>query len=238
MHGPKVILFDLDNTLYDFSATWTQATFPIIQDLLHGNGHSRDEAETLWPIFERINRVIFWHVDHGECPAAVGRQLRWELLGALVDVPIDFDAVYTRHLHAMMSCVPFPDAQLVIHTLSQHYQLGIVTNGPEDLITKRLEAIGLDHYFPPSARISGERAGALKPQPAIFHKALTALHSEAQDALYIGDSWDYDVIGASNAHIPCIWFNPQHRDCPDPRLIVQEIASLGDLLRSQWITVP
>ncbi|SMC02544.1 putative hydrolase of the HAD superfamily [Sulfobacillus thermosulfidooxidans DSM 9293] len=238
MSRPKAILFDLDNTLYDFTATWTQATYPLVQELIEAHHKEEIPVPELWGIFERINRVIFSHVDHGHLPGRLGRQLRWELLGAVLNIPIDPHEMNSRHLDAMMFCIPFEETSLVIPTLAQSYPLGIVTNGPEDLLNRRLTAIGLDSYFPAQCRISAERAGFFKPHPEIFQKALTALGVAPQDALYIGDSWEYDVLGAYNAHIPCLWFNPYHRPCPTPQMVLQEIHTLSDLLHSQWIPLP
>ncbi|WP_053961025.1 HAD family hydrolase [Sulfobacillus thermosulfidooxidans] len=238
MSRPKAILFDLDNTLYDFTATWTQATYPLVHDLLQTHGKQDIPLPELWGIFERINRVIFSHVDHGHLPGRLGRQLRWELLGAVLNIPLDADEMNLRHLDAMMFCVPFEDTFSVISTLAQSYPLGIVTNGPEDLLNRRLKAIGLDLYFPDQCRISAERAGFFKPHPAIFQTALSTLAVAPQDALYIGDYWEYDVLGAYNAHIPCLWFNPYHRPCPAPGIILQEIYTLSDLLHSLWIPLP
>jgi FMN phosphatase YigB (HAD superfamily) len=41
----------------------------------------------------------------------------------------------------------------------------------------------------------------------------------------VGDSWAADVVGARNARLPAIWFNPHHRPMP-PGSPVTELVSL------------
>ncbi len=228
MPALQAVLFDLDNTLYDFSQTWQQATTPLLASLFPGESHN---LEDIREEFNHINTVVFRYVDHGLIPSGAGRHMRWELLMALHGLKVSAPELNARHVEAMMQCVPFPDTPAVIAQLAERFALAIITNGPADLMDRRLESIGLGRYFPPPLRICPEVAHALKPDPAIFHEALKRLNIVAEHACYVGDSWEYDILGAHGAGLPCIWFNPEHRPCPDSSLIVAQVDSFPALLQ-------
>ena len=47
-------------------------------------------------------------------------------------------------------------------------------------------------------------AGVEKPDPAIFRAALTALDVPPDQALYVGDLYEIDVLGANAAGMPAV----------------------------------
>lgn len=224
------ILFDMDDTLYDFSATWQNGTRELLEDIMRPYAIPPDEY---WPTFERLNRVLFRHVDTGQLPGPLARVLRWELLSAIYDLDgLDVESINQRHLRTMAErCVPFPDTVETVRQLAALYRLGIITNGPGDLLAARLKTIGLDRFFPPSRRIAADQVNAYKPDPAIFRIAMRHMGLPATSVIFVGDSWDFDIQGAVTAGMPAVWFNPHGRTCPDPDSLWAEIARLSDLPR-------
>jgi len=73
--------------------------------------------------------------------------------------------------------------------------------------------------------VISEKAGVKKPNREIFHLALSELKVSAGDAVFLGDSWKNDVLGAGSAGIPAVWFNRYDEVCPEPRS-VEEVTSL------------
>ena len=47
----------------------------------------------------------------------------------------------------------------------------------------------------------------------------------------IGDSWDADILGAQNAKLPSIWFNPSQLPLPEQvlRYPVTEVTRLDEI---------
>jgi putative hydrolase of the HAD superfamily len=127
----------------------------------------------------------------------------------------------------------FPDA---VHTLARaraHGRaVGLVTNGPADVQRAKLDLLGLRAHVD-FALISGE-FGVAKPDPAIFHEALRLAGACAADALYIGDSPEFDVTGARAAGIRSVWMNrtgsPWDHAEPPPDYEVPDLTSLHPLL--------
>ena len=72
-------------------------------------------------------------------------------------------------------------------------RLGIVSNS-DGRVEQALEAAGLRDYF--DVVVDSALVGVEKPDPAIFRAALDALGVAAGEALYVGDLYEVDVLGA------------------------------------------
>lgn len=79
--------------------------------------------------------------------------------------------------------------------------LGVVSNS-DGRVETALEAAGLREYF--DVVVDSALVGAEKPNPAIFRAALDALGIEPADALYVGDLYEVDVIGARAAGMDAV----------------------------------
>lgn len=99
----------------------------------------------------------------------------------------------------------FPQVDLLIKNLSQHYQLGLLTNGAPDLQREKIKASGLESFFS-AIVISGEH-GVGKPDPAIFYRLLKELKTSPTQALMIGNSLERDIAGAHAAGIRSVWID-------------------------------
>jgi putative hydrolase of the HAD superfamily len=90
--------------------------------------------------------------------------------------------------------------------LHAKYPLTIVSNGFIEVQYKKLRSSGLEKYF--SHVVLSEEAKALKPDKRIFEHALKLNNASAEETIMIGDSYDADIVGAQNAGIHQVWFNP------------------------------
>jgi HAD superfamily hydrolase (TIGR01509 family) len=102
-------------------------------------------------------------------------------------------------------------------------RLGVVSNS-DGRVEEALEAAGLRDYF--DVVVDSTLAGVEKPDPAIFRPALERLGVRPDEALYVGDLYDVDVIGARAAGMPAVLLAPA--DTP-PREGCASIGSLGAL---------
>ncbi len=75
-------------------------------------------------------------------------------------------------------------------------RLGVVSNS-DGRVEQALVAAGLGGHF--DVIVDSKLAGVEKPDPRIFHAALDRLGVEPTAALYVGDVYEVDVIGARNA---------------------------------------
>jgi len=71
-----------------------------------------------------------------------------------------------------------------------------------------------------------------KPGPEIFQMALTQAGVAPAEALFVGDSYEFDVMGAQGAGLPVVWLgkraNPAIAPCP----VLKHIGELPDFLET------
>ena len=84
-------------------------------------------------------------------------------------------------------------------------RLGVVSNS-DGRVVQALEAAGLSDSF--DVVIDSGVVGIEKPDPRIFQAALDALGVAPQEALYVGDLFEVDVVGARAAGIEAVLLAP------------------------------
>jgi putative hydrolase of the HAD superfamily len=104
-------------------------------------------------------------------------------------------------------------------------RLGVVSNS-DGRVEEALAAAGLLGYF--DVIVDSALAGVEKPDPAIFRPALEALNVPPEDALYVGDLYEVDVLGAQAAGIPAVLLVPNDAAAPDGCATVGSLAALAD----------
>jgi HAD superfamily hydrolase (TIGR01549 family) len=148
-----------------------------------------------------------------------------------------FDAEMLRDLYMeryMAGGTLYEGVIPLLDALRGRYTLGIVSNGFTEAKQAHLRRTGLDRYF--DLMILSEDLGIHKPDPGIFQAALDAAGVTAREALFIGDSFYFDIHGAWQAGIPAIWYNPHGNEPPAdlpevrPVAVVRSIDELARLL--------
>jgi putative hydrolase of the HAD superfamily len=104
-------------------------------------------------------------------------------------------------------------------------RLGVVSNS-DGRVEEALGAAGLLGYF--DVIVDSALAGVEKPDPAIFRPALEALGVPPEEALYVGDLYEVDVLGAEAAGIPAVLLVPKDAAAPDGCATVGSLGALAD----------
>jgi putative hydrolase of the HAD superfamily len=102
-----------------------------------------------------------------------------------------------QELHLWCS-VPQDTREALQRLRAAGFRLGVVSNS-EGRVCEALEAAGLRQYF--DAVVDSGQVGIEKPDPRIFRIALAELGVEPEEAIYVGDLYDIDVLGARAAGI-------------------------------------
>jgi FMN phosphatase YigB (HAD superfamily) len=125
-------------------------------------------------------------------------------------------AVEVYSLGFVASLPPSPTAGALLERLAGAYRLGILSNWPlAATIDRYVEAAGWAPHL--SAVVVSQRVGTIKPHPAIFAAARTALGSpEPSEMLHVGDDWIADVVGAKRAGWHAAWLASRPADSPLP----------------------
>ena len=79
-----------------------------------------------------------------------------------------------------------------------------------------------------------EEFGVAKPDPEIFREALRLAGVKQEEAIFVGDSVEFDMAGARAAGIPTVWVNRDERPWtepgPPPTRQIRSLAELPQLL--------
>ena len=128
--------------------------------------------------------------------------------------------------------VPIAGAKELVASLGSRFTLGIISNGLPDVQYQKLDAVGTRSHF--SCIVLSEEFGIAKPDPRIFHHALSLVSILPDEAVYVGDSFENDVVGALDAGMQACWYNPQGNSStrPDvhPTHEVSELSMVGAVL--------
>ncbi len=239
------IIFDLGGTLLEYAgpyAAWPALETPGLQAAYA----SLQNKGVVLPPFADLRDVYFGLLP-GRWQAAVeGRQnlrlveVLYELLriccGANGIRPSWLVEAATQYEHAICSQAhPLPGAQETLAAVkAQGHRLGLLSNtmftGQAHL--HDLRRFGLDGYF--DAMLFSADANKWKPQPDPYWHLLAELGSEAETAVFIGDSPEHDVVGAHNAGLRAILIRSSQRfPLPDdirPDAIIHELGELTAVL--------
>lgn len=217
------LLFDADNTLFDFDRANRDAFHAVCQ------AHNLPESDALFACYERHNNAMWAAFDRGECSKdylVIERFRRY--LGQL-GIERDAEACNQTHLRTLsQSTYLLPHAAEVCRTLAKDHRLYLVTNAVAAVQRGRLAGSELAPYI--TAAFISEEAGAAKPEVAYFDYVFA--HAEGltkENCLLIGDSLSSDIRGAVNYDIPCCWYNPKNAPRPGHLPIDYEIRDLREL---------
>lgn len=224
MTSYSILLFDADNTLFNFDAGNRRA-FSAVCRICH-----LPDTDELFHAYEAVNAEMWSAFDRGECTKDFLVVERFRLF--LERAGLQADPVQCNKIHLSTlatNTVLLPHALEVCRTLAQTHSLYIVTNAVAAVQKARLAASDLRPYIT-DAFIS-EDAGASKPSVAYFDYVFSRIPGiTRENCLLIGDSPSSDLQGANNYGIPCCWYNPRGLARPDGMRIDYEIRDLPELL--------
>lgn len=191
--------------------------------------------------YERSFEAMLEDCLGGEQPDGVHDTFRMAIFAALEDLdkaPYEraFDVLIEEHGLAIQqapAAATFREYELaatrlvtgareVLSAASAHGPVGIVTNGDGRMQHAKVRRHGLDELV--DEVIVSNEVGVRKPRPDIFDIARDRLPADSH--VYVGDSYEEDVIGARDAGFEAVHV----RNDDGPALSVDRLASLGLVL--------
>ena len=188
----KAILFDLDNTLLDFSGFKRESALAASKAMRKA-GVPLSEKELYARIFKVYDKKgIEYQRTFGD--VLYGLELTQHELERARQAAI---IAYTKKKYACLKLRP--KVIQVLSSLRRKYKLGIVTDAPREKAWQRLILSGLDGFFYPVVTYNDtlEHKPSLKP----FELALFLLKVKPDEVLFVGDNPERDIIGAKKAGI-------------------------------------
>lgn len=128
--------------------------------------------------------------------------------------------------------VPITGAHGLLKRLSKHYQLGLVSNTHHaPTVYRLLNTFDLLPLF--SVVTLSAESGYAKPHRSIFDETLKKMAVAPNDAVYIGDSFEADYCGGTDAGLACYLIG-RHARVPRDRQLrnIQDLAIYFDTMRN------
>ena len=225
----EAILFDLDDTLLDFSACETEAlrkAFTLAEIEVANDG----VWSAIWKTYKAISDR-YWQQKQN---TGLSRQqvIEASLKDTFIVLKNNFsDSSQLAQIYWNTFCQTAclnPGVKQTIELLSNTYKLGVVTNGYTDSQKSRLKASGLANYF--QSVIVSESIGYRKPAPEIFNIALDNLQVKPEVTLFVGDSITHDRQGAINAGIDFCHYDRRSTQI-DSKYRITQISQLIKIVR-------
>jgi putative hydrolase of the HAD superfamily len=159
----------------------------------------------------------FWHHFNRHLLKAIGVEGDLDRLAQEVTTQFtDVELVYYS---------PDGGLETVTALRERGYRLGLITNRENvEWFHHLLDQVGLWPYF--DLTLASGEVGISKPEPGIFSFALERVGAAAARSVYVGDNYWADVIGAQNAGLTPILFDPHHLFPEAECLVLERIESL------------
>jgi putative hydrolase of the HAD superfamily len=118
----------------------------------------------------------------------------------------------------------YNDTFWTLNEFRKRYRLGIVSDAQRIFCNPELRTLRLENFF--DAIVISSDYGFRKPDPRIFHMALAILDVPASEAVYIGNNYKTDLLGAKAAGLALAGLIRQSED---------EKRAFGEDLRPDFV---
>ena len=137
---------------------------------------------------------------------------------------------YVKSLFDAFGQVPiYEDVKPTLQALGD-VQVGVVSNADHGHLTSALATNDLAF----EVVVSSESARCYKPNADIFFEALKQFDCKPEDALYVGDSQEDDIVGARRAGLKIAWLNRdgvvRRETTPQPDYEIARLSELPNLI--------
>ena len=205
----RTVIFDIDNTLYDFDGNNLFA-IEVLADYActhFGWEHDRFREEYRWAQDE-LPRVL------GSYAGGVrSRLLRLQLILEKNDLPLHphLLAMYDLYWNTLLERMEaFPGAAETMRELkARGVRIGIGTDMTARMQVKKLTRLDVLQYV--DFMVTSEEAGEEKPGKVFFDRCLAKIRCAPQECLFVGDHPKKDIEGALKAGLQALWYDPRQK---------------------------
>jgi 2-haloacid dehalogenase len=221
----RLFLFDLDDTLLDFKAS-EQLSFDRTMRALGLDAL----PDGLFTRYQAINIALWKRFEMGTVSKDFLKVERFRRTFVDNSLDLDPEAASRLYLESLSDTVVLIDgARELCATLAGIGEVGIITNGVEQIQHRRIVSAGLrDHV---SFVATSEACGHAKPDSRFFDYTVRMARAFAHaETVIVGDRLDADILGANRFGIESCWFNPGGLANESEALPTFEVARLHDVV--------
>lgn len=220
------LLFDADNTIWDFSAAEAHSLRSVLESI------GLDWSDELLDTYRQINHLAWREYEQGKINSKHLRTLRFQRLIDHLGVRGDAATLSQAYREGLARSDHFmPGAEETLHRLRPHYKIGLITNGLSEVQRPRLVNTRLDNFF--DFVLISDEVGTAKPHAAFFDLAFAEMNgAQPEEALVIGDNPVSDILGAQLYGCATCWMDLGNGKSPErgADYSLKRIDELGDML--------
>jgi putative hydrolase of the HAD superfamily len=214
----KAVIFDLDQTLIDRTATFKK--FLEKQYQRFENKMRGVPRETF--VLQAQHLDNNGYTPKEELYSCLCKHFSLNLETLLLE---DYKQYYGQEP------ILFPNVITTLQSLQSSYLLGLITNGRSKGQNAKIDQAGLRPFFK-VIKIS-EEEGVAKPNPVIFERCIQQLGVLASEAVFVGDPPENDILAAAQAGLKTIWISNSHYIAPKANTTIYQIEEVLPWLEGQ-----
>ncbi len=202
----KTVIFDVDDTLYDQAMSFHKTFHKVIS-----TNYSYSEIDKIYRLSRKYSEELF---DKSEAKEISVRD--WQIgriLYACRDFEIHMDETdallfHETYVEEQKKIKMFDEMRDLLDLLKEKgVQIAILTNGEESHQMMKIEQLALSKWISTNNIYVSGSYGVAKPKLEIFRIVEEKVNCSPESTIYIGDSFEKDIIGARKAGWQAIWFN-------------------------------
>ena len=191
----KGIIFDLDNTLVDFTRFKENSIRSAIESMIDAG--LKIDPETAYKKIFQIYEEKGWEYQR------VFDDFLIEVMG-YIDYKILASGIVAYRRAKEGSLVLYPNVtRTLLNLVKKGIKLAVVSDAPALQVWTRLVQMNLHHIF--DVVITFDDTGKRKPDPEPFLKALEKLNLKPNEVIMVGDWAERDIVGAKKVGIKTIF---------------------------------
>lgn len=220
----KIILFDLDNTLLDFTKAENYAIRRLAQDF---NITLTDSDVTR---YKEINEH-YWHLsDSGQMSKKEILKRRFIDFFSNFNLLVDGAKCDDDYRNYLTDEVFLVEGTIdLLEKISKDHDLYVVSNGVKSTQYKRMKKGNIEKYF--KKVFLSDEIGFPKPESGFFDYVIKNIDDfNFDEVVLVGDNLFTDINGANKAGIKSCYFNFFNKPNTSSYKAVYEIKNLNEIL--------
>ena len=201
----KGVIFDLDNTLYDYDKCHKIALDNVFQIL-----DNKYDLDYVQKSYRAISTSLKFELENTASSHNKGIYFKHLLEYLKMDYTLlsRMNSTYWDYFYNNIEC--FNGVKEFMIWNKQHgKKIGILTDYETEYQFVKLEKLGLLEYV--DVIVTSEEVGIEKPSIQMFQTMLSKMNLTNGEVIMIGDNYDKDIIGATNAEILAFWFHTNNK---------------------------
>ena len=200
----KAVIFDLDDTLYDYKSLNELAEKEIQEHVKNKyNIDAQDFNKNYYEAKEIVkSRLRGTGAEHN-------RLLYFQVFMELIGKKPASDAIelYDIYWNTILDNIVLRDGVKDIFSFchNNNISIGICSDLTAMIQHRKLKRLGIDSQV--DYLVTSEEAGVEKPNPIIFETLLSKIGCDTSECMFIGDSRNKDVCGSKDIGMIPVWFN-------------------------------